>query len=86
MGLNIYGKLDERIEKKINDRLIRAGFKIEDGGWSNTIQYLQFSGDSENYRRALFIVARSCGMKPTMRFSWGWGHFGTSDKNIYGQG
>ena len=80
MGLNIYGKLTPEIEKKITGRMIRAGIKIEGNGWADTLGYLQYSGQSEEFRRGLFIAARGCGMKPTMRFSWGWGNYGTSDK------
>jgi hypothetical protein len=81
MGLNVYGKITPEIEKKITDRLVRAGFVIEDGGWKNTLEYLRACEDSEKYRKGMSVAARCCGMKPTMRFSWGWGHFGTSDKN-----
>jgi hypothetical protein len=77
MGLNICGTLTADHEKKITDRLIRAGFVIEDGGWTDTISYLEFSKNTEDYRRALFIFCRVVGMKPTMRAGWGWGHYGT---------
>ena len=80
VGLNIYGKYTDEMETKIIARLKRAGFEIEDGGVVMTLSYLQFSGD-ERYPRALAIAARGCGMKPTMRFSIGYGHYGTSSQD-----
>ena len=80
MGLNICGKYTDEMETKIINRLKRAGFKIEDGGVSMTLAYLEACGDSR-YPRALAIAARGCGMKPSMRFDIGYGHYGTSEKN-----
>jgi len=80
MGLNIYGKYTKEMETKIINRLKRAGFEIQDGGVVMTLGYLEFSGD-KRYPRALAIAARGCGMKPTMRFSIGYGHYGKTSQD-----
>ena len=80
MGLNIRGKYTKEMESKITERLIRAGFKIEDSGVSMTLAYLEACGDNR-YPRALAIAARGCGMKPSMRFDIGYGYYGTIEKN-----
>ena len=80
MGLNIYGELTEEMEKKITNRLIRAGFILGDQSWKDVIDYLQASGETDEYRRAMFIFCRSVGMKPTLRASWGWGYYGVGEK------
>jgi hypothetical protein len=81
MSLNVYGKLTDEIEIKISKRLSRSGLLNPGMDWSESIQWFEFNGDSDKYRRALFIAARCCGMKPSIRFSWGWGHYGTYSKN-----
>ena len=77
MGLNVYGDLTQDHEKKITARLQRAGLLVDGYSWADSIGYHAFSHNTDEYRRSLFIFCRVVGMKPTMRASWGWGHYGT---------
>ena len=76
MGRFTFIEYTEDIEKKIEARLKRAGFVIGIGGWADTISLLHFNGDKKNYRRALFILCRCIGIKPTMKESRAWGYSG----------
>ena len=75
MSLNVYGKITEEISKKIETRFEKKGLMVSET-WIESLSELRFRRD-DRYPSAVAIACRACGMKPTMRFSTGWGHYGT---------